>query len=355
MFYLIALAILTLLLFCSSYYKGRVNYFSLLFFILITLIAGLRGDVGQDTASYYTHYERLVDFDSFTAMITSKEPLLYLIMYPHKLLFNSYTSFLLLISALQSYLLYYATKSLHHRSFFLFFYLIIFFLEYHFNITRVSLAALFFLCSISVINHNKKKATVFIIASILSHLSILAVTPILMKELKLSAKMILRLSIVLLIIITPIFYLSFDIILFKIEAYDMLNFSTFYAPRLIIIILSILWISYFLSRNISAQIKFSLILVTIFYLYSGVSDIAYRLYTLTSLIFLYYICRNRMFELTTARVHIFLVGCLFLLLFLSYSSVYSAIIESDRISTSGSGNPQFTFIPYELFYDSQHR
>lgn len=356
MFYTVLFLTATTLLFLSSYYKGNYNIFLFLFFLIIFLVPGFRGDVGQDTYSYMVHYQKLVDTKALMSLLSEKEPLLYLIMYPHKLIFNSYTSFLVVVALIQSSLLYYSTKRIYHRAYFLFFYSIIFFFEFHFNVLRVGLAALFFLCALSEVNNSNKKVVLFLVLSALSHISILIVFPVLAVRAKANKMQYIILTFFLIILVAIVYFLFKDIIEFKFEAYNLFDFDTVRIPLLVTALLSITWISYFFSKGLSSQIKVSLIIFSLGLLYSGVSAIAYRFSMLALIVLLYIVSDHKIMTFSKLRFKYFYIGFLSILLLSSYNIIYGIILEpTKRMQPGAAGLADFTYYPYSLYYESKYR
>lgn len=355
MFYPLLFLTLIILLFLSSNYKGRLNVFTFLFFFLIFLIPGVRGDVGQDTYSYMVHYQYLNDINSFLRVLSEKEPFLYFIMYPHKLVFNSYTGFLFIVALLQSVLLYYSTRNLYHRAFFLIFYLAIYFLEFHFNVLRVAFASLFFLSAMSEINHNKQRTLIFLLLSVLSHLSILVLFPIIITRANLTKKQLAYVFISTILFGAIIFVAFGNIILYKLDAYSLFDFSEARLPLLVTATLFIAWSGYLLSKELPSEIKVSLITFSIFFLYSGVSRISYRFYMISLLVLLFLISENKMMSFSKLKFRYFLVSSLSILLLVSFNVIYLISTESQRRSEDKRGNPDFNYSPYTLFYQSTYR
>lgn len=355
LFYPLLFLTLIILLFLSSNYKGRSNVFTFLFFFLIFLIPGVRGDVGQDTYSYMVHYDYLNNLNNFLSILTEKEPFLYIIMYVHKLLFNSYTGFLIIIALLQSILLYRATRNLYHRSFFLVFYLAIYFFEFHFNVIRVGLASLFFLNALSEINKNKKTAFIYVLLSLTSHISILVLLPIIIVKARLNRKQLFKISLLAITFITMIFVLFGNMILYKIEAYSILDFSEARLPLLVTLTLLLAWISYFISKKLPPEFKVALFTFSIFFLYSGISRISYRFYMISLLVLLYLISEQRMMSYLKLKFRYFLVGSLGILLLVSFNVIYLISTETQRRMEDKRGNPDFNYSPYSFFYESTYR
>lgn len=354
-FYLTIFITFSILLLFSAYNRSRYNIFIFIFFFLVFVIPGLRGDIGQDTYSYSVHYEILSNLDGLKFMLSLKEPFLYIIMYLQKLIYNSYTTFLLLVAFLQATLLYSLTKNLYHKSFFLLFYILIFFINLHFNTIRVGLAAHLYLYALSIVKHNKKKSLFLFLLSVLTHLSILVLLPIILTRMKLSIK-----NLIYFILFTIFLYLVVNlffgqILLSKSEAYSLFSFDKLDTPLVALGLVIIAWVSTFLSKNVTVEIKSCLLLFSLFFLASGYTDIAYRLYSLTLLVLLFLITESRNMTITALKFKPLIIGISVTLLWISYGNISYLINEGNIIRDTGHGKLDFTYIPYHLYIDSENR
>lgn len=355
-FYSCFYLILTALLVASGslhYNVRRCSYF--FFFLAIFLVAGLRGDVGQDTFNYQTHYDSLSSLVSFFSMISRKEPFLYLLMYPHKILFDSFTGFLLIVSLFQVFLLAYATRNLAHRSLFLFVYLFVAYIEYHFNILRASFALLFFLCAISEARVNSKRAIAFLLLSLISHISIIFVFPVFLLRFKLSFSYIVFGVFFVTVFLVFFFYVFGDIFWYKVSAYGLFETGGLRVPKLLSFLVLCLWASLFLSKGVSSSLILSAFLFSVAFLYSTVSDIAYRIYIISFVVMVYLALEERVCSINRARIRPHFVAMLVLGLWLGGNIVYRVSVEKDMRLESGEGRAEFSFSPYSLYYDSKYR
>lgn len=356
MFYLFLFILIIILLFFSAHYKSRPDFFMMLFFLILFIVPGLRGDVGQDTFSYQIHYNYIDNFDSFLSITKTREPFIYIIMYLHKLLFgSSYTGLLLIVAFLQTLLLYFSTKNLYHKYFFLFFYIVIFYFEFHFNVLRASMALLFFLCSLSYVNINKKKALYLLLLSILSHISVIVLLPVLIARMNISSKNIIYIILFCILIGGASYILFGDLIYLKSEGYNLLDFSKARLPIVVTGLLLIAWIGYFTTLKISKETTVCLMIFSFFYMYSGVSDIAYRFYLISLCCLLFLVSENKKMSLVKLRVNPFNIGITCILLWVSYININFVIHERERRLESGEGLIDFTYMPYELYYQSNNR
>lgn len=355
-FYLILTITLFLILYLAS--KANSKYQSIYYFVFFTilfLVAGLRGDVGQDTFNYQQHYINLNDFNDFLMILSSKEPFLYIIMYPHKIYFDDYTGFLLLVSLLQITLLSYATKGMYHRATFLAIYILVIFLEYHFNLLRASLSLLFFLCSLRVAETNKKKSILFFCLALFSHLTALIFLPILLLSLKLKVRhFIFIISFFLCTVIVVAIFFS-EIILYKISAYGLLDTSSFRLPLVVLALLCFSWFAFLSNKKISFKLIFTLFMFSLAFLMSAFSDVAYRIYFMVFTILLYITFENRVFDIEKVRIQPYVLSVFLLCFWFTYGLGVNVTEEKTERIRTGVGRSDFSFSPYSFYYESEYR
>lgn len=355
-FYFFLTIILFIILYLASREGGGYkNIYYFVFFTVLFLVAGLRGDIGQDTFNYQQHYINLVDFESFLIILSQKEPLLYVIMYPHKSLFDDYTGFLLCISLLQVSLLCYATKDMYHRSAFLAIYILVIFMEYHFNLLRASLALLFFLCSLRAAETNKKKSLMFYLLALTSHLTALMFLPILLISLKLKIRHFIFLISFFVGVGVVVFIFFGEIILYKISAYNLLDTSGFKIPLVVILLLVFSWFSFLSNKKISFKLIFTLLVFTCAFFMSAFSDIAYRIYFMAFTVLLYFTFEHKVFDIHKMKVQPYVLSVFLLSLWFTYSMSTNVAQERSKRIATGEGLSDFSFAPYSFYYDSQYR
>lgn len=354
LFYSILFLLLSFCLFIAAYSKSYSRVSLFIFFIIFFLIAGLRGDVGQDTFNYQVHYDNLSSFQSFIDIIKIKEPFLYIIMYPHKLIFDSFTGFLLIVSFIQTYLLFYATKNMYHKSIFLSFYLFIFYLENHFNLIRVSFAVLFFLCCLSVIKINKKKAYLLFILALMSHLTALIFLPILLVHERLSFKKLLTSALVFILVTALVFLFFGGLIIDKLNAYHILELSEFRLPRafLVIILSSFLLL---LKKKPPRLFVLVFLLFSFSYFWSSASDIAYRIFFMYFSILIFLTFKEKSFDFKGFRITTYAASIMVLSCWLTISIWYGISLEKSTRLETGLGKAEFSLLPYSFYWDSKYR
>ncbi|MBH0038958.1 EpsG family protein [Pseudoalteromonas sp. SWN166] len=354
---------ITILLFSILYLASRkkskyqsICYF--LFFAILFLLAGLRGDVGQDTYSYQLQYDSLIDLENLFLQLRNAEPVLYLIMYPYKLIFDDlfgYTGFLLVISFLQILLLSYATKNMYHRSFFLAVYLTIFYLQFHFNILRASFAVLFFLCSLRVMSKSSHKSIIFYILALCSHLSSLIFLPILLCSLKIKLRYYMFFVILFILVGVGGFVIFGDLVQRKVENYDLLNLSAFEIPLGVVCILLISWFSFFCSENISLEFYLTLLLFSLALFAYSFSDIAYRVYYILLVVLFYFSFERKVFNISSFKFEPHILSVFLLCLWFSFFSVRFIVNEKYLRNLNNDGLPEFSYSPYSLYNSSKYR
>lgn len=354
LFYSILFFLLVSLLILSYLNKRFSIVFDILFYLILLLVAGLRGDVGQDTYNYQFHYYSLNDFSSFIDIIKQKEPFLYFFMYPHKLIFSSYTGFLFFVSFLQVFLLSYAVKDMYHKRLFLLCYILIVFAENHFNIIRVSFAVLFFLCSLSVVNFDKRKAYLFFIFSLMSHLSALVFIPILLGYEKFDSQKVLKSFIACLFVFLCVWVGFGELIISKLDAYNILQISQFRLPRAIFIVL--LCLSFLYIKGAPPKIiLLAFLLFTLSYTWSSVSDIAYRIFFMYFVVLLYLVFMEKSLDFKKGYIRPYVISALILSLWLTTSIWSDAISEKENGTVKKGRKDDFTLFPYSFYWDSNYR
>lgn len=354
---------LTIFLFFTLYLASNKGseyrlIYNFLFFSVIFLVAGLRGDVGQDTYNYQLQYDSMVGLDSLFEQLNKAEPILYLIMYPYKLLFDDFwgfTGFLLLLSLMQTVLLSYATKKMYHRSTFLAIYLVIIYLEYHFNVLRASLALLFFLCSMRAVTTSRKKSIVFFILALLSHLSALVLFPVLLVSLKLKPRYYIFMGGALVGVGACVTIFFGDYIYSKFLGYNLFDTSSFDFPFLVSILLSFLWLAFFFNKKKSSTQFFSLLIFSVAFFSSSFTAIAYRLYFMTFAVVAYVTLYEKVFNEKEFKSQPYFLSLFVLCLWLGFISIKHLVQERDDRFLTGKGRYEFSFSPYSLYYDSKYR
>ena len=145
----------SILLLTSKVVKHQTGYLIFTVFAALFLFAGLRGVVGSDTGSYLMIYNELANKDGILFELSKTEPGFIALLSLHKAIFNSETLYIIMMSGFQVFLLRAVVKNSAKQHLFLLCYVFLFYLNFHFNITRSAIATMLFLygiCGKSVTN-----------------------------------------------------------------------------------------------------------------------------------------------------------------------------------------------------------
>lgn len=326
-----------------------------IFFVSLALLAGLRGDVGQDTFSYMNIYNReMVSLDTLKIILKRQEPFPNILMFVHKQLIDNYTNLLFIVAVIQTMLLAYGTRKMFHRSLFLIFYLIIFYLQYQLSAMRAGFAILFMLAAFSDIEKAPKKALAFAVFGILSHISVIILLPLLLLKREVSFIKILKLICLLTLVAVFVFIKFESIILIKISRYDLLDFSQFRVPKLSTLLIIMLLVSVLVARKASYALLASVFVYSLFLFLSGTFEIAYRLHSI-ALFGLMFLCFDEKVIGTNFKLRFYFIGVLASLLWLSYTHTQYMFIEHDKWKSYKQTNRDFAYTPYNLYFQSQYR
>ena len=172
----------SILLLTSKVVKHQTGYLIFTVFASLFLFAGLRGVVGADTGSYLMIYKELANKDGILFEMTKTEPGFIALLSLHKAIFNSEALYIIMMSGFQVFLLHAVVKNSSKQHLFLLCYVFLFYLNFHFNITRSAIATMLFLyglCGKSVTN--KRLA---LLAAPLFHVTILPFYLVLLRRTK---------------------------------------------------------------------------------------------------------------------------------------------------------------------------
>lgn len=314
-------------------------------FLFIALFSGMRGTVGQDTFSYINIYDSY-SIDSISIWIFRLEPFFILLLDIHKRLFDSSGGFVFFISAVQSFLLWYATKNLKYRFAFILIYLFTYYLNFHFNVLRAGLALLLFLGAISI---PKGRASLFLfIVAFLSHFSILIFTPLYFLLQGYKVKFI---NLFLLAVLSSIFlYLFGSYIIEKAYGYDVISdlssvgFSTI--PFMMFVLGGFFFIYY---GRVRKDFFYAFSFFSIVYFFMGSIDILYRVSHMAFLVLLFVFFRGatsgKSLSSSPALIYMFVLST-----WIAIGTWKLYVNELDHLAADpeGRGNPEYTYIPYEI-------
>ncbi|WP_207886322.1 EpsG family protein [Pseudomonas sp. 30_B] len=320
-------------------------------FIILLLFAGLRGLVGSDTYSYLTAYNNLSDNDYFFYLLGRMEPLFVILAWAHSHIFNSGFLYIFTISLIQIFLLWKICENSADRCLFLVAYVLVFYLNFHFNITRAAIASMLLLYSLC-----SKSRSTSILAAILApgfHVSVLLFYPLLFSRLGTKWILILLLS---LFAALAVFYQ---------ELYDFSLKFLFYLDYLRGDSSGLSWYGTLITINVLASI---LLLPRVSYLFFGSAillilsavaysfyPIAYRFIVIALLIYLFLILE----VLSKSR---YSWGYIFFWapVALTFSVLIYGISEERTILEQriASGEPldnalESTYIPYEFYWQDE--
>jgi len=330
-------------------------FFYTMLFIFLWLLAGLRGDVGQDTQNYGRHFYLLEEGMPFLDYFSSIEPVFAGEMVLFSVLFDDVTWFFLFYSFVQALFLIYILKSVSHKILFLFFYLFLYYLEFHMNILRAGLAVQIFV--VSLILQPSRKSFAFLVLSIMTHFSIVYVSPVFLFRLRSSFGSKVSILAVCSICVALLFVFIGGAISDKFEVYFLSSGNEFEVPTVAFIMGIFLLVFVLANKSVSPPIVVSFILFFVAWIGVGKFEIFYRLYGLSFFVFMFLLFEERVIF---GRDHGYsfrplFMGALPILIWFLIVISYGYVTERERRVAEGLGDPEFSFIPYSAFYDSKVR
>lgn len=354
-FFLLSMSFITL----SEIVKSSVarKLFLLLFLFLMFSFSAFRGDVGQDTYSYGTHFLRFNDFFSWLQQDKLIEPFIYIVMALVKVVYNSYTLFLIVISLIQTFLFWYCLRGIRHKILFVFFYLTIYYLDYHFNILRASLSVLFMLCAIYDFDRgNKRFFWIFVFLSVASHLSSILLILMLFLTGRISFRLQSKYTLMVVSLVVFVFFMFYELFFFKVNAYELSVIGDVSIRGRGAVLIAIFMLAIFLIKNMPKDVRISSGMFSLFYLVSFVfPNIGYRVFYMQLLVLIYFLLSSNIFNLLGGRVKSYSLPVLILALWFSYGGVKSVLNEYEVRKDSGKGMIEFNYIPYSWFSESRYR
>jgi len=339
-----------LILLATRTSQVQAKFLTTAVFLILILFAGLRGLVGADTLSYLMFYDQFKDPDVAASYLTKMEPIFVLLIAAHGYLVDSKFLYILMMSFLQTWILYLVFKKSSKKYHFLLFYVLLFYLNFHFNVTRAAIAAMLFLLALT-----SDSTKVKLLAAILApgfHVSVLFFYPLLFTHLNLKHFLLLGfLSIAGLILALH----NFSYFAMKYNAYQ--DYLTGYSPGVSIynviifvsVLLSIIFLrkTSFLYFTSSLLLLFSLCIAELF-------PIGYRLLSIGLLIYLFFLLE----ELSRGNYRLY-YSFFWIPVALTFgSSFYSVLQETTRLEERiemgiGDGldaSLKSTYIPYQLYW-----
>lgn len=328
----------------------QAKFLTIAVFLILILFAGLRGLVGADTLSYLMFYDQFQDPEVAASYLTKMEPIFVLLVAVHGYLIDSKFLYILMMSLLQAWVLYLVFKQSSKKYHFLLFYVLLFYLNFHFNITRAAIAAMLFLLALT--SESKK---VKFLAAILApgfHVSVLFFYPLLFSHLNLKRFLLLVFSSVvgLLLVLQ-----NFDYFVMKYNAYQ--NYLVGYSPGVSVYNV-IMFISVLVSVIFLRKVSFLYLAASFFLLVSlciaEIFPIGYRLLSIGLLLYLFFLLE----ELSRGNYK-FYYAFFWIPVALTFgASFYSVLQESSRleeriemgISDGLDASLKSTYIPYQFYW-----
>jgi hypothetical protein len=141
-----------------------------LIILIITIFAGIRGEVGTDTLAYHEIYTEFLQND-FQTNIRSFEPGFIFLCYMTSFFSLNVYALTFSISLMQMYALCVIVKKTNKPIHFLLIYISLFYLNLEFNILRSGISVLFLVCASLYINSKSKNFYLYGFCSIIFHYS----------------------------------------------------------------------------------------------------------------------------------------------------------------------------------------
>ncbi|WP_137821635.1 EpsG family protein [Pseudomonas sp. D(2018)] len=317
-------------------------------FVFLIGFAGLRGLVGSDTISYFLFYEQFKSPEVVSDYLTKMEPVFVLLLTLHSNVIDNKFLYLLMMSVFQVWLLWLVYKRSGSKYLFLFCYVLIFYLNFHFNITRAAIAAMLLLVSLTSESNRIK-----VIAAMLApgfHFSVLFFYPLFFT--RMSLRYFLVLAVFLLVGLLAIYnYLDFFVA--KYHSYEsyMSGRSTGVSLAGTLFFINTL-VSIFVLRKVSFVFLWVSCLLLLSLVVNEFYPIGYRLVTIGLLLYFYFLLEE--LSTRTSRLNylffwapVFLVFSIFM-----YGLVNEVSVLEKRIAAGDDleNSLHSTYIPYEFYW-----
>jgi len=352
-FYLFVFLSLCFLLFIAENYKRFRSVAYFFFFAVLTLLSGLRGDVGQDTFSYMIIYNDLNSFGALEYYLKNKEPFTIILMFGHNYFVDNYTNLLFIVSVLQVSLLAYGTRNLSHRALFLMFYFLVFYFHDNLAALRVGVATSFVMAALSDIELSPRRSYLFFTLGLLSHVSVVILFPIFLLKRGITVFKFIKIIFLSFLLVFFIFAGFKDLILFKVYEYGLLSLSGFRVPKISLIISLVLLYSVFCVPKIRVSLVVSTVILSLILFLSGTFDIVYRM-LYVSLLGVMFLCFERK-AWSVGGVKPYFPAIIATLLWFSFLNIQYLYNESEKWKEISQRSVDFAYTPYNLFYQSKYR
>lgn len=337
--------------------RSEKSEFRILFlfisFLGLWLVAGLRGDVGQDTFSYSEHFYELGRGIPYSHYFMNIEPFFAILLYFSSLLFNDVTFFFLILSLIQAVALWLLLKRVWHSGFFLFSYLFIFYLDYHMNAIRGGVAILVFLLAMSYAP--SRVSVLLFLSSIMLHVSVILLAPFFVFRVTRGLKYKFLFWLALLIVSCSVVALLGEAILLKISFYFIDESFDFRIPKAMALLSLLGVLAIMLQRTVTKEFLILFFLIIITWMLNASLDIFYRINLMFLLLMFYLAFEHRAAHLRELRFRPTMVYALGLVVWFSINFLLPLPSEREKILLSGKGNPEFSFVPYSFFWSSDSR
>lgn len=338
------------------YYSDVLKYrsspvFYLIVFLCFWLLPGLRGQVGQDTASYSHYFNEMDDYGIGIFFVF--EPVFSSIIYLSYYIYPDVNFFYLVVSLIQAVLFFLILSRLTHSFLFFLIYLFVFYLEFHFNVLRAGLASLFFLLALSYAP--QKKSWIYVIIATMCHFSIFLFLPIFMFRANLKIIYSFFLAILIIFLGSAVFYVFSDMILGKIAIYWAKEYSDPGVPVIVIMMIASGLFCFLCQGRFSLTVFISFVFLSATLYLSALLPIAYRLYNISFIIFIFLALEKKEFSFSYLKFSPVSMYLIIIALWFSVSMSINVYYEKERLLSKGTGDPNFTFLPYEFFWETDSR
>jgi len=334
--------------------KTPLRYFLLLVaFLGLWLLAGLRGDVGQDTFNYAGHFYGLGNELTYSHYFSNIEPLFSILMAVSVSIFDNVTAFYLIFSLLQAVLLWWILKRVWHYNLFLLAYLFIFYLDFHMNVLRSGMSILLFLLALS---YAPSKLSFFLFLMSLSmHISTFILAPFYINRMSLKFGYKIALWVLVIFGFVAITLVLSNAISSKIMAYLINESFDFRIPKVMALIGLFGATLIFCQKKVSKEfliVYFALLLIWV--LSTGLI-IFTRLNMIFILLLFFIAFENPSASIRKLYFRPTFLYALTLVLWFGIGDILSLPHEKEKRLLTGEGHPEFTFSPYSLFFESKFR
>lgn len=347
--YLCFFFILSGLIFLASRvptHQARILGF--IIFILLIGFSGLRGLVGSDTVSYFLFYEQFKDLETVSDYLTKMEPVFVLLLTLHSNVIDSKFFYLLMMSAFQAWLLCLVYKRSSSKYLFLFCYILIFYLNFHFNITRAAIAAMLLLVALT-----SESGKVKLIAALLApgfHFSVLFFYPLFFT--RMSFKYFLVLAVFSLIGLLAI-YQYLDFFLAKYHSYEnyMSGRSTGVSLAGVLFFINVL-MSVFILRKVSIVFLWVSCLLLLSLIVNEFYPIGYRLVTIGLLLYFYFLLEELSARPSKLNYLFFWAPVFLAFSIFMYGLINEVSVLEKRIAAGENldNSLRSTYLPYEFYW-----